>query len=236
MKRKANTTPLSKDIIIEVALSLIAEKGVDSFSIRDIARRLDTYPTAIYWYFKNKNTLLGEIANTVMSDVTPSYINIAWHDWLSLLFQNYRGTVKRHPHIAELIGSRLLANAYQDPKLQEGIITALLDAKCPSSHVIPMYNTIIASMCGFATMEFGHLPQDNADEWEARLREGAESIEQSEYPNLARFLPQMMNTSFILRWQNGYDRPMDESFNQYVKVFINGLKSQIEALNGKSEV
>ncbi|MFA0464874.1 TetR/AcrR family transcriptional regulator, partial [Vibrio sp. 10N.261.45.F1] len=56
-------------------------------------------------------------------------------------------------------------------------------------------------------------------------------VENSEYPNLTRFLPQMMNASFILRWQNGYDKPMDESFNRYVDVFIDGLKHQINALN-----
>ncbi|MEZ9336166.1 TetR family transcriptional regulator, partial [Vibrio sp. 10N.286.51.A4] len=32
-------------MIIEVALNLIAEKGIDTFSIRDVAKRLDTYPT-----------------------------------------------------------------------------------------------------------------------------------------------------------------------------------------------
>ncbi|MGF1716683.1 TetR/AcrR family transcriptional regulator [Photobacterium chitinilyticum] len=231
MKRKANTTPLSKEIIIEEALNLIAEKGVDTFSIRDVAKRLDTYPTAIYWYFKNKNTLLGEIANKVMSSVTPNCSNLDWHDWLTLLFQNYRDAVKHHPHIADLIGGRLLANAYQDPRLLDGVITALLEANCPPSHIVPMYNTVIASMCGFVTMEFGHLPKENAGEWEAKLREGAEKIESCEYPNLVRFLPQMMNTSFILRWQNGYDSPMDESFNRYVDVFIEGLKRQINELN-----
>ncbi|NOI26679.1 TetR/AcrR family transcriptional regulator [Vibrio mediterranei] len=231
MKRKANTTPLSKEIIIEEALNLIAEKGVDTFSIRDVAKRLDTYPTAIYWYFKNKNTLLGEIANKVMSSVTPNCSNLDWHDWLTLLFQNYRDAVKHHPHIADLIGGRLLANAYQDPRLLDGVITALLEANCPSSHIVPMYNTVIASMCGFVTMEFGHLPKENAGEWEAKLREGAEKIESCEYPNLVRFLPQMMNTSFILRWQNGYDSPMNESFNRYLDVFIEGLKHQISELN-----
>ncbi|EGQ7990763.1 TetR/AcrR family transcriptional regulator [Vibrio vulnificus] len=231
MKRKANTTPLSKEIIIDEALNLIGEKGVDTFSIRDVAKRLDTYPTAIYWYFKNKNTLLGEIANKVMSSVTPNCSNLDWHDWLTLLFQNYRDAVKLHPNIADLIGGRLLANAYQDPRLLDGVITALLEANCPPSHIVPMYNTVIASMCGFVTMEFGHLPKENAGEWEAKLRGGAKKIESCEYPNLVRFLPQMLNNSFILRWQNGYDSPMDESFNRYVDVFIEGLKRQINELN-----
>ncbi len=80
-------------------------------------------------------------------------------------------------------------------------------------------------------MEFGHLPKENAGEWEAKLRGGAKKIESCEYPNLVRFLPQMLNNSFILRWQNGYDSPMDESFNRYVDVFIEGLKRQINELN-----
>lgn len=234
MKTNSEKIQLSKHTIIETALTLIAEKGIDAFSIRDVSRQLKVYPTAIYWYFKNKNTLLGEVANAVMSKVTPDYDSIEWQEWLRMLFGNYREAVKQHPNIAQLIGSRLLANAYQDPALLEGVITALIEAGCPQQHIIPMYNTVIAAMCGFATMEFGTLPQDNIDEWKAHLKDGANTLEPSVYPNLSHFLPHMLNTSFILRWQNGYDKPMNDSFTVYVDVFLDGLQSQIKVMNQAS--
>jgi TetR/AcrR family tetracycline transcriptional repressor len=35
----------------------------------------------------------------------------------------------------------------------------------------------------------------------------------------------MKNRSFILRWQNGVDAPMDESFEMSIDVTIRGLES-----------
>ncbi|MCG9579284.1 TetR/AcrR family transcriptional regulator [Vibrio tubiashii] len=235
MKRKANTPSLSKALILDESLRLLAEKGIQAFSIRDLARRLETYPTAIYWYFHNKNALLGEIANRVMSNVTPSDEALTGQGWLNALFQNYREAIKQHPHVSDLIGARLLANAHQNPSLLEGVLTALLEMKCPERHLVTMYNTTVAAMCGFATMEFGHLPQEDLQQWRDQLQAKAGRLNAADYPNLTRSLPQMMNRAFVLRWQNGHEQPMNDSFNRYVDVVLAGLQGQIAAMIAVTE-
>ena len=227
MKRKENTVSLSKDSIMHVALGLLAEKGIDAFSIRDVARNMETYPSAIYWYFKNKNALLGELLSDAMATVPPQEKGLAWDAWLRQLFYNYRNMVKQRPYMAELIGGRLLSNAYQEPALLEGILGTLEKAGFSQQQVVPLYNTVISCMCGFASMEFGQLPKEDQVEWQAALRTGAEEVDGETYPHLAKYLPNMLNQAFVLRWQNGYDNPLDDSFEQYVKVFIDGLKAQL---------
>ncbi|WOD07239.1 TetR/AcrR family transcriptional regulator [Marinomonas sp. GJ51-6] len=226
MKRKENTVSLSKDSIMHVALSLIAEKGIDAFSIRDVARNMETYPSAIYWYFKNKNALLGGLMSDAMAAVSPQEQSLAWDVWLHQLFYNYREMVKQRPYMAELIGGRLLSNAYQEPALLEGILGALEQAGFSSKQIVPLYNSVISCMCGFASMEFGQLPKEDQTEWEEALRTGAEELSEASYPHLVKHLPTMLNQAFVLRWQNGYDNPLDDSFDQYVRIFIDGLKAQ----------
>lgn len=40
--------------IVEAALELLAEKGYDELSIRDIGKKLGVKAPAIYWHLKNK--------------------------------------------------------------------------------------------------------------------------------------------------------------------------------------
>ncbi|GAB3483463.1 hypothetical protein [Marinomonas epiphytica] len=75
-------------------------------------------------------------------------------------------------------------------------------------------------------MEFARLPKENQGEWEAMLRNSAQDLTAERYPKLAKYLPNMLNQAFILRWQNGYDNPLDTSFAEYVNVFLDGLRKQ----------
>src|SRR5436190_22504331 len=101
---------LSREKIVDVALSLIAEKGLDDFSLRDVARTLGVYPTAIYWHIKDKNALLGEVCTLVSSKVVPPRGKSSWQDWLRAHFRQYRKVMKQHPNLAQLLGARMLSN------------------------------------------------------------------------------------------------------------------------------
>ena len=47
--------------IIETAYQVIAEKGLNSMSLEDIASRIGVSKAALYGYFKNKEALIGAI-------------------------------------------------------------------------------------------------------------------------------------------------------------------------------
>src|SRR5829696_7297469 len=96
---------LSRDRIVDVALALISEKGLDGFSLRDVARVLGVYPTAIYWHIKSRNALLGEVCTLVMSKVMPARGTAPWQDWIRQLFRRYRKTMKQHRNLAQLVGA-----------------------------------------------------------------------------------------------------------------------------------
>lgn len=221
---------LSREQIVEVALALISEKGLDGFSLRDVARSLNVYPTAIYWHIKSKNALLAEVSTLTMSRVIPSRGRASWQDWLRTLFRQYRKTMRQHPNLAQLVGARLLSNSERNTKLVEYILDALVEAGCPDEHLVAMYNTVVASMCGFVTLELAPLPSEDTSQWRTELEERVHRISALRYPTLAKHLPALANNSFILRWDDGYRRPMDASFEAYVDVFIGGLEARIAKL------
>ena len=53
-RRHANT----KQAILQTALELMAEKGLDKLSLREIARRVDYSPAGLYEYFGSKEEIL----------------------------------------------------------------------------------------------------------------------------------------------------------------------------------
>ncbi len=57
-RRHANT----KQAILQTALTLIAEKGMDNLSLREIARRVEYSPAGLYEYFDSKEEILLELA------------------------------------------------------------------------------------------------------------------------------------------------------------------------------
>ncbi len=224
------TPVLSREKIVDVALALISEKGLDGFSLRDVARSLGVYPTAIYWHIKNKNALLGEVCTLTMSKVLLPRGKSAWQDWLRALFRQYRKTIKQHPNLAQLIGARLLSNSERNTDLIEKILQVLEEAGCPDANMVDLYNTVIASMCGFATMEFAPLPNEDLGAWRAELEERVHRVSAIRFPTMAKHLPALANNAFILRWQSGHERPLDASFESYLDVFVYGLERKISML------
>ncbi len=232
-KRSADPdATLSLERITEAALAEIDERGLERFSVRDVARALGVYPTAIYWYVRNKNQLLGAVCSRVMVKVTPPRSTTRWQDWLRELFRRYRKVMCKHPNIAQLAGAQLVSNSSLNVSLIEGVLKALEQAGCPPEYIVEAYNAVIAAMCGFVTIELAQPPTDDVQGWRDELEQRVRQIHALPYPTLARHLPALANESFILRWQSGREKPMERSFEAFVEIFVVGLERQIRDWRG----
>ncbi|WP_127108309.1 TetR/AcrR family transcriptional regulator [Pararhodobacter zhoushanensis] len=216
---------LSKAQIVETALRLIDDKGLQSFSIRNLAKTLECYPTAIYWYTPSRHFLIAEIITIVLADVVPD-LSLGWQEWLRALFRRYRAAISKHPNVAPLIGVNLVSNAAIDLDMIEGTLAKLHEAGFRDEALINAYNAVIGGMVGFTTQEFAMLPPD-AEDFEANLKDVPQRIDRDLQPHLAQMAPRMLGSAFILRWQNGAAQPMDGAFAMYVEAFVTGLEAAL---------
>lgn len=53
-----------RSAILDAARELFVERGVEAVTMREIARRIDYSPTAIYLHFKDKEALIRELCDT----------------------------------------------------------------------------------------------------------------------------------------------------------------------------
>ncbi len=65
-KSKAN---LSKELIIQTALRMIEENGLEGFSLRKLAHKLNCEAMSIYYHMKNKEQILDQIVDFLVSKI-----------------------------------------------------------------------------------------------------------------------------------------------------------------------
>ena len=216
---------LSKDVIVVAALELIDRAGIESFSVRNVAKKLHVFPTAIYWHVGDRNKLLGDVLALVLRDLSSAEDAATWQDWIRALFIRYREIIRKHPNVALLIGVQLVANANVDFALIETILTRLEQAGFAGAKLVAAYNVVLGGMVGFTTHEFARVPDDNTAAWRSLVRRNIAALDSRHFPRIARHLPALTNKAFILRWQNGVDVPLDDGFAMFTEALILGLEA-----------
>lgn len=228
--RGLKASGLTRERIVAAAIEQIDRNGLMGFSLRDVARSLGVYPSAVYWYVPTREDLLAMVVEHAMTGIAPEPGNAHWMTWLRELFTNFRMVMKKHPNIAPLVGGQLVANSSLSPQMVDRILAVLIDAGCKEEHIVELYNVIVAALAGFSTLEFASTPLENTDKWSEQLQAKIHEIRALEYPTLARHLPAMANRSFIMRWQSGVDAPMDSSFQLYLDVVMAGIEQNLQRL------
>jgi AcrR family transcriptional regulator len=226
--RSARDQGLSRERVVEAALALIDAKGYASFSLRDVARELGVYPTAIYWHVPSRDELLVEVIAVALGDLVPPALPAArWRDWLKELFNRYRNAVARHPNIAPLLGSQIISNASMNPVMVEAVLQTLLTAGFRPEDLIHVYNTVITAMVGFVTLEFASHGADERDAWEGKLRTRFEELDPNAFPVLTSNVKRLSNQAFIVRWKGGTNPSLKQSHERYIDVVLDGLQRQL---------
>nr|WP_240977854.1 TetR/AcrR family transcriptional regulator C-terminal domain-containing protein [Planctomonas sp. JC2975] len=59
---------MNRDRVLEEALRLVDDDGLDALSLRTLASRLEVQAPTLYWHVKNKSELLDGLADAIMDE------------------------------------------------------------------------------------------------------------------------------------------------------------------------
>jgi AcrR family transcriptional regulator len=214
--------------VVRSALEEIDARGLAAFSIRNLASRLGVYPTAIYWHVKSRDVILAQVVARILADVEPRR-GQPWQGTLRTLFTGYRAAIRKHPHVAPLVGAHLIGNSSIPLSFVESVLAVLAEAGFADRDLVAAYNTVIAALVGFVTQEFAPVPDDDHALWRSTVQTRLSADALDGYPVLRAHLPLLANRAFILRWDSGAQVPLDDSFERYVDVVIGGLEQLARA-------
>jgi AcrR family transcriptional regulator len=89
--------PLSRDQIVQAAIELAREGGIDAVSIRRIAARLGVGATSLYWHVRSKNDLYELMFDAALSDMPLPEPTGDWRQDLRAVALNGHDMLRRSP-------------------------------------------------------------------------------------------------------------------------------------------
>ena len=198
---------LSADMIVETALGMLDSDGLNKFSMRKLAARLNVDPMAIYHHHKNKDALIHAVLEQMVAGCPIPPAGSAWQQDLRDLCQGLRNLARQHPGafaIYETYAQWLPA----EHALHEALFAILERAGFAAPTIPKAARLLLAYTEAFAVDEVsGWLELDRDPSY-------LESLKQGDYPTLTRLK------------MNAGPTDADADFTFGLDVLINGLEAQ----------
>lgn len=99
--------PLTRERILNAALELADNSGLDSVSMRKVAQSLGVEAMSLYKYVANKDDLLDGIVELVVAQMSVPSPDTAWREALRARAYAVRKILNCHPWAANLLESRV---------------------------------------------------------------------------------------------------------------------------------
>lgn len=103
------TVRLSRDVIVDCAMTLADAEGLDAVTIRRLAQENGVTPMAMYWHFNDKDSLLDGLSEHLLASVKlPEPGEAPWDGQLREILQAFLDAIRPHPATAVLALRRIL--------------------------------------------------------------------------------------------------------------------------------
>lgn len=135
--------------IVDAALAVAADRGLDALSMRAVAQRVGVTPMALYGYFASKDELLDAVVGRLLEEIPPTPPGLGWRETLQHLAYGLRSVARRYPAVLPV----LLTRPAVSPgalRVVDVVYRALLDAGVPPGQVARVERM-------FSTFAIGHL-------------------------------------------------------------------------------
>ncbi|MDX3517918.1 TetR/AcrR family transcriptional regulator [Streptomyces scabiei] len=159
-ERPARPVPLDRQRIVDAAVALADEGGLEAVSLRKVAARLDAGPMRLYGFISTKEELFDLMVDEVQAEILPEVQPGDWREALSILAHRTRLTALRHEWLADLLGGR--------PSLgPNGLAVtettlAALDGRADIDTVMRAVETVSAYVTGAIRREIANLRAERA--------------------------------------------------------------------------
>jgi TetR/AcrR family tetracycline transcriptional repressor len=170
---------LDREVILEAALSLLDEVGMDKLSTRLLAERLGVQQPALYWHFRNKRALLDAMNSEILHRAHGRKLPLPGETWDGFLRENAHSF--RRALLARRDGARLHAGSEPDPgdlDMVEAQLAAVVNLGVPA----PQAMTLLIALGRYTV---GCVLEEQAAPPDAEMRQQALDAAAASRPLLA---------------------------------------------------
>lgn len=112
---------LSAERIVDAAMALTEGSGLHTWSIRDLAKRLDVVPSVIYHHIGGKDELCRQVAGRVTARMARPDPALEWQDWFRSLLFPARALLRQYPGVAMWLMMHGPTFEHLAPTIDDGI-------------------------------------------------------------------------------------------------------------------
>lgn len=209
---------LARSHLVEAALDLLQEAGLDALSTRRLADRLGVKSPALYWHVHDKDELLGLVADAICARMALPAASLSFRQRLEAIAGEYRRVLIAHRDAARLFAEQAPTGPHRI-KLYDAAVGAFLDSGFAPPEAVAMATF-------YRNYLLGMIAEETRQAWPTRpetLRPTvALGIELSQLGDNARDYPNLQGTAGLLA-----DIDPAELFRIGLKVLLDGMECRL---------
>ncbi|MGA8115620.1 MAG: TetR/AcrR family transcriptional regulator C-terminal domain-containing protein [Actinocatenispora sp.] len=188
----ARRQSLNRDKVLDAALALADEEGIEGLSMRRIARSLGVEAMALYNHVDNKNDILDSLAARAFASVHTVDPDLPWPERVRAAALGMYRALRRHPVVPlalvsnqadPTVGFRsldTLAGAFYEAGLDDAWVRRAVHAV--NSLV---FGALVTSTAGFAREPRRRTPIENLDVYQRQ-------VDPARLPHVSRLMPALV--------------------------------------------
>lgn len=212
--------PLSRDEVLQGALRLLDDEGLEALTMRRLADALDVQAGAIYWHFANKQELYDAMIEEILAGLLEPPPSGRWDVQLAELTRRIAGALGGRRDGAVLM-TKALRPGPSSLALSERMLAVARDAGFGKTASISATSVLGYYVLGYVT-DMQATQAAKARGLRAILRSFAKTIDPARYPQLAGFgsdAMEMMTT----------ERRFRERFEFGLEIILDGLRATLRS-------
>ncbi|MER7661987.1 TetR/AcrR family transcriptional regulator C-terminal domain-containing protein [Streptomyces sp. NPDC096193] len=205
--RGAAREPLSRERIIESALRIIDDEGVEALSMRRIAAALGVQAMSLYNHVGGKADVLDGVTEYITTDMQITrHSRDSWEDGIRSVAHAFRRASLRHPRAGELVLTRQLNSPGVLPTI-DCSLEVLLEHGFEEANAVHALRLLVAFQVGSLMREF-HSPAFQGED-ESGVREREELLAGSGFAAVARLAQKLAVIDHDAEFTFGLERLID---------------------------
>jgi AcrR family transcriptional regulator len=208
-RRTATTArpPVSEEAIVDAALGLLDDEGLDAVTMRAVAERMGVSAPTIYWHVENKDGLLDRLYNQLCSEV-PLPSRGTWQDRLRALATSIRSVFSAHRDSARIAVGRFPLGPH-GLQVTEAALAALADAGLDvedTAHAAHLFFSYVTSFSYQETVLPTSTPTGDRAASLALVEHYLSSLPPDDFPHVTRCAQALSRPGLDRRFTFGLDR------------------------------
>ena len=204
--------PLTRERVLDTALRLADQGGLEALSMRKLGQALGVEAMALYYHFANKERVLDGIVDLVFGEIDVPAIGGDWKAAMRRRAISVRDALARHRWAIGLMESRTNPGP-ANLRHHDAVIGCLRAAGFDMAMAAHAYSALDAYIYGFALTKM-NLPFESTTDIAEMAETMLEPFPLGEYPNLADFISEHA-------MKPGYD--FGDEFEYGLDVILDGL-------------